>query len=298
MEKIKDFNLDISQFNENNLNIVHFYNLIHPDQEIKKRYQEIEREWNLKMKDKSGVSNNFISDLTNKFRENIKESIDWDCLDFCDDAVKREETWLRKNNRGYPDNIENTKELLKRCKDEAKKKGFNSWAHYQADSLGGLDFVKNKLKEYREKIEPSYNTLMKKFAELNDEVVNSWDISYLLSKYKKSKKDINWKEISLDECLSKIFEIWKNMNITTELSDIELVGVNLRIITVFLNDDKIGDIILDCYPHEGKYKRGLSTVVIPRSDLQKYSVSYSTVVIDNTNNLKKRVYNFSNRIST
>ena len=293
MEIIKNFNLNTSQFSENNLNIVHLYNLLHPNLEIKKKYQEKESEWNLKMKDKSDVSNNFIYDLTNNFRENLKEPIDWDCLDFCNDNIKREREWLKKNNRGYPDNIENTKQLLKRCKDEAERKGFNSWAHYQAYSLGGLDFVKNKLKEYREKIEPNYISLIEKFKELNEGVVNPWDISYLLGKYKKNKnneKDISWKELSINEGLSKIFEIWKNINITTELSDIELVGVNLCIIKVFLNNKKIGNIILDCYPHEGKYHRGLSTVVLPRSNLQKDSVSYSTVVINDLNKLMKREF--------
>lgn len=297
MEIINSFNIETDEFSELNLNIVHLYNLIHPDLEMKKLYQEKESEWNAKVKrgndnenDNGDDNGESISRLTNDFRMNIKGSIDWDCLDFCDDPIQRKNAWLAKNSRGNPDNILVTKSLLRYCQDQAEKRGFKSWAHYQADSLGGLDFVKRRLKQYCEKIKPSYNSLMMRLEELNGRDVKPWDVSYLLNKYKKIRGDDgSWVAKALQPALFQIFTVWKAMGINIELVDEELAGVKLIGVEVSLNNEKIGTILLDCYSHEGKYHRGLSTVVLPRNK-DGNAVSYSTVIIENTEKLTKREF--------
>lgn len=297
MDKILQFNLEKESASSMNINIAHFYNLIHPDLIEKQKYQDKDAEWSKEYKSKvdQSIQNKPINYIE-MFKKNLEgfPPIDWDCLDFCDDPIAREKAWLSKNLRGHPGNCINTNGIIKYYQKEAEKLGEKSWAHYQAKSLGGLEKVKRELSEFKKEIEPKYNTLLTKLKAINnDKEIKPWDISYLLNKYKKSKlntQNNSLEKTTINDALNKITSVWSKMGLTTKVEEmIELVGVKLLPLDVYQSDHFIGTILLDPYKHKGKHTRGLSTVVIPRNEYTE-AVSYCNFSIEDSDNLTKREF--------
>lgn len=278
-------NFDLSNITSNtNVNIIHFYNLIHPDDNIKNELSKLE---NSLLNEQTKSDNDInISDLRDKFRQNLRKSkpVDWDTIDQSDNRDYRKEAWINYINRGNPENSILTQELLLIAQKQALEHEYNNWSEYQAKDIGGIDKVINDLNNFKEQIQPKYNQIMEELSILNDnEIVESWDISYLIQQYRNLENNNNTQQVYdffniMNDIITHFTQEFK-LNIETSV--ITIVNVNLYQINVIGH----GTILVDYENHIGKYHRGLSSQIIVEPN---QSVSYVNIHTDNKGQMTKR----------
>jgi len=254
-------------------------------------------------KDLEGLSSEYINSLpkdkkTGKYIVDTSYPVYGPFMQFSKSDKKRKELADLNAQKGGKENIKILEKLLKLRHDQARLLGYKNYSELALVDrmLKKPENVKKILEESIKKLKPKYleseNLINKYKASITGKKGDKtmyYDSAYYLELYKKEKYNLDDQKLKeyfeLNNILDQMFNIFGGLfDISfSKNSDLALWHEDLMVFDVTEKNKKIGLLILDMYPRDGKYSHMCSWDIMPGNILdypknKNYSMSVSAII--------------------
>lgn len=239
--------------------------------------------------DLKGISDEFIKSLDKAEGGKFVLGTDYPTyhgiMQQCEVEGTRKKMYYLFNNRAYPENISVLNDVIEQRDKLAKLLGYESYAAYELDDRmvkkadRAYDFLQKLIPEANTKVEKELELLKKKLPESVQLVeggkVKPWDMAFLKEQYKQEHFNLDQEKVAeyfpVDQALTEVFDIYqKFLGLRFEQKTVSGLWISpLRCIEVYRtsNNEKLGFLLLDLLPREGKYTHACHVTLVPAQKL-------------------------------
>lgn len=199
-------------------------------------------------------------------------------MENCTVSATRKAMWEVFSNRAYPKNSETLKKVIALRDELAHKLGYASYAALSFEDLmvGSVSTVDKFLADLAERVKSKVDVEMAELmAELPEGVeltpegkFKPWDLSYVKATYKKKHLQVDEQKIAeyfpLEKTIQGLFAIYeKFLDIKfTELKQPGFWHPEVRVLTVEMDGNLLGYLLLDLHPRPFKYSHACEIGII------------------------------------